>query len=73
MQQIILALSLIPNLSDSEKRTIATIIHKFITGTQQEKIKLNESLGIATEALSSTRGTTMNFAPVPGVCPRCGK
>jgi hypothetical protein len=45
----------------------ADIINKLITGSASEKIALehfNESL---------SKSSTMNFAPVPGTCPRCGK
>jgi hypothetical protein len=67
-QAILLALSKYKNLSESEKKLIANGIVKFISDIND---KPQSERTIVLEHLS--KDTTINFAPVPGTCPRCGK
>ncbi len=66
-EQLLLLLNTYTNLSASEKKIAVDIIDKLINGSSSEKIALEHL------SESFSKATTMNFAPVPGVCPRCGK
>lgn len=70
-EQLLLLLNSHTNLSASEKKLAIEIIDKLVNGSASEKIALEHfSDSLSSKSFDST---TMNFAPVPGLCPRCGK
>jgi hypothetical protein len=71
-RQILNLLHTYANLSDKDGELVLELIDKLANARDSEKTSIHN---IVTEDLRKGFSTdsVINFAPVPGVCPRCGK